>query len=698
MSTSDNFGLIALSMALATLDAYVAFSVSGRLARTHGWIAALWLGFGAMAMGSGVWAMHFLGMLADSRSAALDYDPVLTVGSGLVIVLTCAIVLWLMARHAARTLATALAGLVLGLGMGAMHVVGLLAMRVQPGIVWHPLPLAVLLLSGVLGSAASLQMQHRILRHRWRYSGWARLVAAATLGFTATAIHYAGRLAATIPAGARSLPGRYMLDGVQLCVLVSLVSGLVLLVTLAVSLAHRQLEQQTRRIRRDLDRARDALSHQAFHDALTALPNRASVLQQMEELLPVAAREGFEVAVMFIDLDGFKSINDTLGHEAGDHFLRMTANALRASVRARDTVARFGGDEFVIVLERFRNRENLDNVCEKILSLVSRPVHVAGRKVMATPSIGVATFPHDGHDAASLLRHADIAMYAAKQRGKASYCFYEARMIEQASERLALSSELREGLDRGEIRVHYQPKVHLPTRQLVGLEALARWQHPSRGLLSPSMFIALAEECGLIAQLGEYVLRQVTRQLAHWRDLGLPLLPVAVNLSMQEIRGNHFVETLLRTLHEAGLSHAAIDFEITESVAMSDGEHTLKQLRKLETLGFHMAIDDFGTGFSSLSHLRQLPIRTIKIDQSFVQGAHDSHADREITEAIIALAKKLRLQTIAEGIETEEQARWLTQAGCDIGQGFLFARPLSAEAIPALLRRSVIADAARIRA
>jgi diguanylate cyclase (GGDEF)-like protein len=684
MAVSYNPWLVALSLALAALDAYVAFSVVGRIARSRGPVALLWNAFGALAMGSGVWAMHFIGMLALQVPIPLGYDSRQTALSAVPVVLATGGTLWLLGRYPTRVGAL-LAGCILGLGMATMHYLGVDALRMRPAISWHPAWAAASLLLALAGSTAAILLHSVIWRSERRHRWWLRVLAALLLGGTATGVHYLGMAAVGFAPGAVSLEARTGLHGLGLGLAVSLVSGVLLLLTLGVSLAHRQLQRHTEAIARELGQARDALSWLAYHDELTALPNRANVLDLLDRLLPQAASERFEVAVMFIDLDGFKSINDTLGHEVGDEFLRSVADALRASVRSRDTVARFGGDEFVVVLERFRTEANLTSICQKILSLVSRPVVVAGHSVSATPSIGVAMFPRDGEDAAGLLRHADLAMYSAKEHGKAGYCFYQPRMSEQARDRLLLSAELREALQREELAVHYQPKVQLDSRRLVGLEALVRWPHPSRGLLLPKGFVPLAEGSGLIGRLGQVVLRQVARQLAQWRARGLPLVPVAINVSLQEIQDGRFVTGLLGTLREFGLHPSLIEFEITESAAMKNAEHTLRQLRQLEALGFRMAIDDFGTGFSSLSHLRQLPTQTIKIDQSFVQGAERNPADRDITEAIIALARKLRLTTIAEGIETEAQAVWLREAGCEVGQGFLFVPPLPPEQVPALL-------------
>jgi diguanylate cyclase (GGDEF)-like protein len=419
------------------------------------------------------------------------------------------------------------------------------------------------------------------------------------------------------------------------------------------------LVTQRRRLRARLkdprEQARRALAFHAYHDTLTGLPNRAYLMQELEEAL--AAPNVDTLAVMFIDLDGFKSINDTLGHEAGDAFLRAVATSLRSSVRERDTVSRFGGDEFVVVVQQYGGMENLIRVCRKVLDLVSQPVNVAGQFVAVSPSIGVAVAPRDGDVAEALIRNADAAMYAVKETGKADFRFYEEGMLEQARERLALTVELREALQQGELDVEYQPKRNLRDGTLAGVEALARWHHPARGDVPPSVFVAIAERSGLIHALGEYVLRSVLNQIKAWDKAGTMVDYVAINLSMHELSRPAFVETLHRAVRSYGVDPVRIRFELTESTAMREPEETLRQLVKLR------------------SHA--LPIGTIKIDQSFVRGSDSNLADREITEAIVGLAKKLNMKTIAEGVETEAQADWLRELGCDVGQGYFFARPMT---------------------
>jgi len=438
------------------------------------------------------------------------------------------------------------------------------------------------------------------------------------------------------------------------------------------------------RLKDPREQARRALAFHAYHDTLTGLPNRAYLLQELE--MALADPADASLAVMFIDLDGFKSINDTLGHEAGDTFLRAVATSLRSSVRDRDTVSRFGGDEFVVVVQSYGGLENLVRICRKVLDLVSQPVNVGGHVVAVSPSIGVAVAPKDGDIAQTLIRNADAAMYAVKETGKADFRFYEEGMLELAHERLALTVDLREALKQGNLSVQYQPKRNLRDGTLAGVEALARWHHPTRGDVPPGVFVAIAERSGLIHALGEFVLRTVLSQVRLWDDEGTEVHYVAINLSMHELTRPAFVETLHRVVRSYGVDPTRIRFELTESTAMRQPEETMRQLVKLRSHGFDLLIDDFGAGYWNLGHLRELPVGTIKIDQSFVRGSSDNLADREITEAIVGLARKLNMRTIAEGVETEAQADWLRDMGCDVGQGYFFARPMTPEAFTHYLK------------
>jgi diguanylate cyclase (GGDEF)-like protein len=421
----------------------------------------------------------------------------------------------------------------------------------------------------------------------------------------------------------------------------------------------------------------------AGHDPLTGLPNRAYVMHELNGLFAPGERPS--LAVLFIDLDGFKTINDIHGHQGGDTFLRAVAHSLRQSVRERDIVARFGGDEFVVVLRRFSGEENLSRICRKVLDLVSRPVQVGGELLAVSPSIGVAVAPRDGDDAETLLRNADAAMYSVKETGKADFRFYIEGMHEQARERMALALDLRLALQQDEIEVAYQPKRCLRSGEMRGLEALARWRHASRGDVPPAVFVPVAERSGLIHALGETVLRRVLAQLTAWDIEGVPVTYVAINLSLHELTRPSFVESLAAIVARSAVEPSRIRFELTESTQMRQPEETVRQMHALREQGFALLIDDFGAGFWNLGHLRELPVSTIKIDQSFVRGGLHNDVDREITEAIVHLARKLRLETVAEGVETAAQADWLRELGCDVGQGFYFARPMPAAAISGYL-------------
>nr|WP_240922314.1 bifunctional diguanylate cyclase/phosphodiesterase [Oleiagrimonas sp. C23AA] len=685
-----NLALVAVSVTIAIVNSYVSFSVIGRILHSRGWQASAWVTLGAMAMGFGVWSMHFVGMLAFDIGTPLGYSTGLTLLSVVPAILAAGIVCRQMASPKITTASLALAGTVMGAGVGAMHYTGMAAMRMSPSIVWDWAIVVLSVLFAVAGSIASLAVGVRVglERRRSRRVAW-RIAASVVMGCTVSGMHYLGMAAAGLRQGALCLTAHDLVHGRWLAMVVTVVALGVLVSTALMALAHQRVQRHSRRMDVELEQARSALHFQAFHDTLTGLPNRAMMMEKLRDALQ--RQEHSPVAVMFIDLDGFKTINDSLGHEAGDMFLCSVAAALRNSVRERDTVARFGGDEFVIALERFGGMDNLVRICRKILDLVSRPVVMDGHPMTVSPSIGVALAPRDGNDAETLLRNADAAMYAVKETGKADFRFFERGMHEMARERLTLTMDLRDALMREQIRVVYQPKWSLSSGQVVGVEALARWHHNERGEVPPLVFVPVAERSGMISMLGEQVLKQVLRQVERWDDEGLHVDYVTINLSLQELRAPAFADRLCRLVQEHEVDPARIRFEITESTAMRDPEQMLDQLRDLRDRGFSLLVDDFGTGYSSLQYLRQMPVSTIKIDQSFVRGSQQNFADREITEAIVALAKKLHLETVAEGVETQAQVNWLRDLGCDVAQGFFFNPPMAPEALGEVLRRGACA-------
>ena len=417
----------------------------------------------------------------------------------------------------------------------------------------------------------------------------------------------------------------------------------------------------------------------ATRDALTGLPNRVLLHDRLEQAVVNAARQGAALAFMFIDLDRFKTINDSLGHHAGDQLLKAVASRLQACVRASDTVARLGGDEFAVLLENLREGEQgARQVAEKMIEALSTPMMVEGQPLTTSCSVGISLFPGDGRDGPTLMKNADVAMYYAKERGRDNYQFFSTQMNQKAEERLAVESYLRMALQRQELVLHYQPRIRVDTGVLVGVEALIRWQHPRRGLLAPEKFIDVAEDSGLIVPIGEWVLEHACGQLRDWQQRLQPSLRLSVNLSVRQMRdADRCFGSVERAVAAAGIAPATLELELTESQLMQDIEEKAALLRRLGALGVGLAIDDFGTGYSSLSYLKSLPVDSIKIDSSFVRDIHADPDDEAIIRAILAMAHQLSLSVVAEGIETEAQFRALRDLGCDEYQGHYAAPPMA---------------------
>jgi diguanylate cyclase (GGDEF)-like protein/PAS domain S-box-containing protein len=433
-------------------------------------------------------------------------------------------------------------------------------------------------------------------------------------------------------------------------------------------------------------RAEETIKHLAYHDVLTHLPNRTLFKDRLTQALAQAHRKGRMVAVLFLDLDQFKVVNDTVGHAEGDRLLQRVAKRLAGLVREGDTVARVGGDEFVLLLAEAVEVEDAVEVAERILESFKGPWTLQGQEFRVTTSIGIATYPSDGEDAESLLRNADTAMYRAKEHGRDNYQLYTPAMNARIAERLALENSLRHGLERGEFVVYYQPQVNIGSGQVAGVEALVRWEHPERGLVLPAEFIPAAEETGLIVPLGEWVLRTACAQNKAWQEEGLPAMRVAVNLSARQFQQRNLMEVVARALQETGLAPHLLQFEITEGIAMHDVDFTVPMLRRLRAMGVQFAIDDFGTGYSSLAYLKRLPIDAVKIDRSFVSDLTVDADDAAIASTVITMAHSLKLSVIAEGVETEEQLAFLSRRRCDEMQGYLFSRAVPAEEIGKILR------------
>jgi diguanylate cyclase (GGDEF)-like protein/PAS domain S-box-containing protein len=444
---------------------------------------------------------------------------------------------------------------------------------------------------------------------------------------------------------------------------------------------------------RDVSAARamaQQITHSAEHDFLTGLPNRLLLNDRVTQAITLAPRHLKKVALLFLDLDGFKHINDSLGHPAGDELLKSIATRLVDCVRNSDTVSRQGGDEFVVLLSEVDQPEDTAITARRMLQAVAKAHSVSGHDLHVTSSIGVSVYPDDGPDAETLIKNADTAMYQAKENGRQSYQFFKPAMNVRAVERQSLEEGLRRALERHEFEVHYQPKVNLSTGQIAGAEALLRWTHPTRGLVSPAQFIPVAEDCGLILPIGKWVLHQACQQAQTWIRSGLPLGMMAVNVSAVEFRNEHFLEGIFTTLEETGLDPTRLELELTESVLMKHAESAESILKALRTHGMQVAVDDFGTGYSSLSYLSRFPIDALKIDQSFVRQI-SAQQEASIVTAIISMGRSLKLRVVAEGVETQKQLTFLQAQECDEAQGYYFGRPVPPDQFARLLATGLAA-------
>jgi diguanylate cyclase (GGDEF)-like protein/PAS domain S-box-containing protein len=435
-------------------------------------------------------------------------------------------------------------------------------------------------------------------------------------------------------------------------------------------------------------RIEQELNHMATHDTLTGLPNRLMFSQLLDHAIQSAQRNQRQLAVLFIDLDRFKIINDSLGHEAGDTLLKEMAARLKGSLRTVDVVSRLGGDEFIILMEDFHELKQVETLAQKILSTIIKPMVIMGEECRVTASIGISVYPKDGQDEQSLMKNADIAMYFAKEEGKNNFQFYSENLRTMSNERLTIETNLRHAMERNEFYLDYQARLDLRTRAITGVEALLRWNNPYLGAVTPTQFIPIAEETGMIVPIGRWVLKTACAQSVAWQKQGLPPVCMSVNLSLRQLVNENFLDDVKSILQETGMPPNLLELEITESTVMHNPERLVPVLTKIKEMGIRMAIDDFGTGYSSLAQMKNFPINTLKVDRSFIRNLPEDNDNRAITEAVIIMGKSLKLKVVAEGVETREQEKFLKDQICDEMQGFFFSKPISPEGFANLLRKN----------
>lgn len=665
-----------LTIVLAVYTAFIALDMGKRVRSRDVAVARGWQIGGAVIMGLGLWSMHFEGLLARVHPFMVGYDKGLSALSLVLAVMTGAWTLWSSSRDDMVKRACWLAAPVMAAGLLATQYVGVAALKVTPEVVWS-VPLAALAVAlAYLTGVLTFRVTYWLKGDRRALRGRRQVAAAVVLGCSISAMQFVGAAAASYPAGTVCLS----LDGLGaglLTVLIWCAGALVLTTTLVTSRLDSRHQQRAAQLSESLQRADAKLQKVARVDGLTGLANRLVLEDQLSAAVLQAEERHRRLALLYIDLDGFKPLNDSFGHHFGDSLLCAVGRRLSDVGRKGDTVARIGGDEFVVLITGNPDTASAALVAERVKDAVHQPFDIDGREVHLSCSVGVVLYPDHGPKG-KLIARADAAMSAAKHAGGNMHCFYEERMEHDAERTVGLQRDLRRAMDtQTGLSLHYQPKIDGKTGQVTGAEALLRWQHPERGSISPVEFIPIAERFGLISRLGQWVTDEACRQIKEWMGMGLRMR-VAINLSVHQLRQPDLADQVQASLLRHGIPPELITFEVTESAAMEDPQASMRIFEKLSQINVSLSIDDFGTGYSSLSHLRKLPARQLKIDRSFVQDLAKEEDARSIVKAVIKLSHALGLEVVAEGVETTAQQDILRDMGCDQLQGFLYARPMTA--------------------
>ncbi|RON05510.1 bifunctional diguanylate cyclase/phosphodiesterase [Pseudomonas brassicacearum] len=669
--------LVLISLCVAILASYTALDLTGRIATAKGRAVHFWTAGGALAMGIGVWSMHFIGMLAFRLPIILGYDIGITALSLVIAILSCGFALWLVSQPRMPGWQLAFGALIMGAGISGMHYTGMAAMRMQPGIDYDPTLFGASLVIAVGASAAALWIAFR-LRQNTPYVRLVRGGAAVIMGIAIVGMHYTGMAAARFAEGSYCGVALDGLSGKGLDNLVLVTTLAVLSIALLTSILDARLEARTAELANSLTLANRELTQLALHDPLTGLPNRVLLADRIDQAMHVVQEQGGCFALMFIDLDGFKPVNDAFGHHIGDQLLREVGVRLREDLRGQDTLARIGGDEFVLLVQLAEPDDAL-RLAARQVGLISRVFRVAEHDLQISASVGIAVYPGNGQTPQELLMNADAAMYHAKGAGKNGYSFFDASMNTNARKQLQMLQDLRNALEQQQFSLHYQPKFDASNGRPVGAEALLRWEHPTLGMLLPDKFIELAEKTGLIIPIGDWVLNEACRQMSVWHVQGYTHWRIAVNLSALQFCHAGLVQSVAKALATHRLPANSLTLEITETTAMSDADASMTVLAQLSEMGVDLSIDDFGTGYSSLMYLKRLPANELKIDRGFVRDLERDSDDAAIVSAIVALGQALGLRIVAEGVETDVQQDFLTQLGCDSLQGYLLGHPLPAD-------------------
>ena len=688
MASSYSLVTVGFSIVIAVMASYVTLGLARRVHLASGGIGRIWWLIGSMVMGTGIWATHFIGMQAFQLPILLGYRGALTLISWVAAVAASALAFGVTTKTEYRWPHFVTASLAMGGGICAMHYLGMLAIDMSIPIVWNWSFVAISVVIAVLASATALSLFRIMFSLSGKKLRLFQVLAALVMGFAICGMHYTGMSAASFASGAICLSAE-ALNGPELTTIIVLTTAMLLIAAMFSTVLDARLQSTAFKLNESLKEsnsklqlANNELRQRAFADPLTNLPNRLlfedrliHALLRLERTNRSSVKD--RLGILFVDLDGFKPINDSFGHAAGDEILIGAAQRLLAQARSNDTVARVGGDEFLVLLEDAQDAAACMAVANRILKSLSQPFQLGNKELQITCSIGIVVFPDHG-DRDHLIANADAAMYVAKRNGGNSFAVFEPHMGSDASEQLELQSDLRNAIQRQQMSLHYQPKIDGERGSIIGVEALLRWTHPERGMIAPDIFIPLAERFGIIINLGNWVIEEACRQLAEWRGMGLQMR-VAINLSVHQLRESGLAERITQTLQRHNVQASQLLCEITESVAMEDTQATQRTFEELRDIGVYLSIDDFGTGYSSLNYLRQLPAQQLKIYRSFIRDLETEEDARAVVHAVVHLAHALGLRVVAEGVETAAQRDILLNMHCDELQGYFYAKPMPAD-------------------
>lgn len=688
MTGTYSLELIGLSLIVAIAASYVAFALAAHISTTKGWAAAYWLAGGAIAMGTGIWSMHFVGMLAFKLPIPMSYEIDATVGSLIIAIIVSGFALYVVSSRVLGPLTLTIGAVTMGLGIAAMHYTGMAAMEIAPPLTYDTSLVIASIAIAIASSALALSLSFRLRSQAMANVMWKRLFGALAMGVGICAVHYTGMTAAQFAPGTICTVPDLQVDQYWLAVAVAastflFLGATMMILTIDVRLAHQ------------LDEANARIAALAREDPLTGLANRRTFLEHLDVAVRARARDKSEFAVLFLDLDGFKDINDTLGHAAGDALIVEVAERLTKTVRQDDFVARFGGDEFAVLQRHLTSASDAGTLAEKVGAAIAEHYFIGHDDVAVTASIGVALPTQMTTTPTDLMVQADLALYRAKDDGRNCYRFHNSDLDRQVHTRVLLARELQLAIARSELELLYQSQVQIASGRIIGLQTCVRWNHPSRGIITPSVFIPIAERTGTILAVGDWVIEEACRQMRQWQDHGIAPPILAVDIYGGQLKSAANIVADLKTgLDKHGIEPGSIELEFDEPVLMQAAQRHAVTLDALRDEGFRMSIKDFGSGYSSIGYLASAPVQRLKIPRTLVVGALRSAPCARAVRATVQVGRELGAEVIADGVETQAQAVFLLAAGCEQGQGPFFAPMLSASEATALLSHAVVDHAA----